>query len=83
MIEMVQKEKKALDPKILLALSRLRKQHSCKHRLPFMEMEEWLRGSNQEPKNEAKMTEHRATENYPQALKPNQGTMARVRQAAF
>lgn len=40
-----------------------------------MEMEEWLKESNQEPKNEAKMTELRATENYPQALKPNQGTM--------
>lgn len=48
-----------------------------------MEMEEWLRGSNQEPKNEAKMAELRVTENYPQALKPNQGTMARVHQAAF
>lgn len=68
----------------ILSKSKIIELLRSKHVLPCMEMEEWVRGWNQEPNSVAdnQMAELKATENYPQALKPHPGTMARVHQAA-
>lgn len=56
-----------------MAGRRLRKL-SCRHTLPFMKKEGWLR----EVEPVAEMTESTAMENYSQAWKPSQGPFAQL-----